>query len=390
MQDLQNAYESIQKPFAWVDLNSLDANIQFINEQTKSKYVRVATKSVRSVEMLQYIEKELHRFNGWMTFTLEETLFLLERGFDNFLIGYPQLDKLALEKIIPYIVAGKKVVFMVDQLAHWQFLESIGAVHNVVFSLCIDINMSKDFKFIYFGTKRSSIHNLEALKQLLEGMKEWKHAKVTGLMGYEAQIAGVADHPVESYKKPLIRLLKNRSYHSISSFRKDAVRLVLSYYPTVEFVNGGGSGSVSYTCSEKEVTEITIGSAFYAPSLFSRYDSLQLQPAAGFALQVTRKPEEQVVVCHGGGYIASGAVGVDKQPVPIYPAGLKLLSLEGAGEVQTPLYDPNQVCHIGDTVYFRHAKAGELCERFNELYLSRNGQLEGVFNTYRGDGKCFL
>ncbi|TQR19480.1 alanine racemase [Psychrobacillus vulpis] len=390
MNDFINAYNSIQTPFAWVDLNALDYNIRFINEKTINKKVRVATKSVRSVEMLKYLESNLQRFNGWMTFSTEETLFLLEQNFDDFLIGYPQLDKLKVVEIIPYILKGKKIVFMVDDLTQLQFLDSIGKEHNVIISICIDINVSKDFKLIYFGTKRSSLHNITALEELLDRTKALSNIQVVGVMGYEAQIAGVGDRPAQIYKKPIIQLLKNKSYRSISTFRKEAVRLVRSYYPLLEFVNGGGSGSIAYTCTEEEVSEITIGSAFYAPTLFSRYDSLKLQPAAGFALQVTRKPENQIIVCHGGGYIASGAIGEDKQPEPYYPTDLKLLKLEGAGEVQTPLYDPRQKCVVGDVVYFRHAKAGELCERFNQLYLSRDGQLKSVCNTYRGDGKCFL
>lgn len=390
MNSFIKAYDSVQRPFAWIDLDALDHNIQFINHHTNNKNIRIATKSLRSLEMLKYIESKLDNFNGWMTYTAEETLYLLEQGFDNILIGYPQLDKRLIEQMIPHLLQGKTVVFMVDHLEQWQFLEEIGVEHNILFSLCIDINLSKDFRFIYFGTKRSSLHNIQALKHLLEDAKQFKHTTVTGLMGYEAQIAGVADHPVEAYKKVAIQFLKNRSLRFISNFRDEAVRLVKRYYPTVEFVNGGGSGSITYTCGEKEVTEITIGSAFYAPTLFSRYDTLELQPAAGFALQVTRKPEENIIVCHGGGYIASGAISLDKQPSPYYPTGLKLLSLEGAGEVQTPLYDPKQKCAIGDTVYFRHAKAGELCERFNHLYLSRNGQFAGDYQTYRGAGKCFL
>ena len=140
----------------------------------------------------------------------------------------------------------------------------------------------------------------------------------------------------------------------------------------------------------KDITEITVGSAFFAPALFDHYETLQLKPAAGFGLRVTRKFSKDIVVCHGGGYIASGATSADRSPAFLEPQHYRLTSLEGAGEVQTPIQLKNRTHRIGDTIYFRHAKAGELCERFQVLHASRGGQYVGPYKTYRGDEQCFL
>ncbi|MCO4774321.1 MAG: amino acid deaminase/aldolase, partial [Deltaproteobacteria bacterium] len=94
---------------------------------------------------------------------------------------------------------------------------------------------------------------------------------------------------------------------------------------------------------------------------------------------------------HGGGYVASGEAGPDKLPVPWLPEGLALLDLEGAGEVQTPLRVPAGVSlGIGDPVFLRHAKAGELAEHFTEYVLLRGESVVGRVPTYRGEGQCFL
>jgi D-serine deaminase-like pyridoxal phosphate-dependent protein len=78
-------------------------------------------------------------------------------------------------------------------------------------------------------------------------------------------------------------------------------------------------------------------------------------------------------------------------PVPALLPGLSLTSLEGAGEVQTPLIVPRGVdLTIGDPVFFRHAKAGELAEHFAEYLLVRGSRIEGRAPTYRGLGRCFL
>ncbi len=159
----------------------------------------------------------------------------------------------------------------------------------------------------------------------------------------------------------------------------------------LEFVNGGGTGSIGLTSAEWAVTEIAAGSGFYAPVLFDNYRSFALHPAAMFALPVVRRPGPRVATVLGGGYLASGVGAKDRMPVPHLPAGLKLDPFEGAGEVQTPLLGAAAArLGIGDRVYFRHVKAGELCERFDRLYLITGNTIRDEVPTYRGEGKTFL
>ena len=73
------------------------------------------------------------------------------------------------------------------------------------------------------------------------------------------------------------------------------------------------------------------------------------------------------------------------------PAGLRLDRQEGAGEVQTPvLGEAAARLAVGDRVWFRHAKAGELCERFSELHLVSAAEIVAAVPTYRGEGEAFL
>ena len=78
-------------------------------------------------------------------------------------------------------------------------------------------------------------------------------------------------------------------------------------------------------------------------------------------------------------------------PTPHLPSGLHLDRFEGAGEVQTPLLGPGAASlTVGDRVYFRHAKAGEMCERFESLQLIAGYGIVEELPTYRGEGQCFL
>ncbi|MER2000627.1 MAG: amino acid deaminase/aldolase, partial [Lysinibacillus sp.] len=244
---------------------------------------------------------------------------------------------------------------------------------------------------LYFGTKRSPIHSMATLTQFLEQVQQFKNIKVVGCMAYDAQIAGVADQTDTFFglKSKLIQSLKRDAFPKVTRLRQQLVAHVKHFY-NLQFVNAGGTGSMALLKSARDVTEITVGSAFFAPALFSQYEALQLQPAAGFALTITRKFSDDIFVCHGGGYVASGAVGKDKQPQFLEPDVYELTSLEGAGEVQTPILVKGRQHDIGDTIYLRHAKAGELCERFKQLHATRNGEYIGEISTYRGDGQCFL
>lgn len=391
MQFDQKAFKNLEHPFAWLDLDALNENITYVNASCGNKQVRIATKSIRSVQALEYIAKRLHHFAGFMTFTASESLFLFEQGFDNLLIGYPVYEESALTKLTAWVKKGKSLTLMVDHDQQAHLLNAIAQKMGVTLQVCVDINVSNDFKLLYFGTKRSPITDFKKLDELLKQLQAFPNLQVTGVMAYDAQIAGVADQTTTYFgaKGALIRTLKKQSVKKITAMRQFAVAHVKSMFD-VRFVNAGGSGSMAWCSEQGDVTEITVGSAFFAPALFDHYESLKLTPAAGFALRVTRQFSEDIVVCHGGGYSASGAAGTDRLPVFLEPERFALLPLEGAGEVQTPIVVKQGQVAIGDSIYMRHAKAGELCERFQVLHTIENGQYKGPIKTYRGEGQCFL
>lgn len=392
MEKFEKAFQHMERPFAWLDFDALDQNIDFVN-RLATKPVRIATKSIRSVGVLKYVQEKLQHCAGFMTFTAAESVYLIEQGLDNILLGYPTVEENSIKKLLTYNKEGKDITFMVDAIEQVQLLQSYAAALQTTANICIDINVSTDYKWIYFGSKRSPLDTLQKLKNLTDAIAQLPNVRIHAVMGYEAQLAGVPDltHATSAKvrtKGMLIRRLKKQSVNKITSFRRLAVAHVKSVAP-LAFVNGGGSGSIAYTCAQKEITEVTVGSAFFASALFDHYDSLQLQPAVGFALRVTRQFDDHTFVCQGGGYIASGAIGEDRAPV-FLNVQYQLLPLEGAGEVQTPFIDPTGSLKIGDTVYLRHAKAGELCERFSVLHTTRGDTYEGPILTYRGEQQCFL
>lgn len=388
--DYKKIFSSVHPPFAYVDMNLLDINIDSVIKRSGSKKIRIATKSIRSIEMLKYIQKKLgESFNGYMCFSAEEAVWLSESGLDNLLVAYPSLDIESLKKISKLSQNGKKIYLMVDSVEHINFLNNLETEGNL--SLCLDLDLSTYFPGLNFGVFRSPLRESDDFDKLVDIITESQRLDIKGLMGYEAQIAGVTDNQSNrGIMNFVISLLKKISLRKIPKIREKYLKRLEEENISLDFVNGGGTGSMESTREELGVTEIAVGSGFYAPGLFDSYKNFRHEPAAGFALEVVRRPKANIYTCFAGGYVASGSCGIDKVPKPYLPQNCSLIKNEMAGEVQTPvIYTGPEEIKIGSQIYFRHAKAGELCERFNDLVLIKDGVIESEVKTYRGDGKSF-
>ena len=396
MADQYRYYRGIFKgrrmPLAYVDLDLFDQNVQDILRRAGCTPLCVASKSIRCVALIRRIQEASSRFHSIMAYSAREAVFLAENGMDDIRVAYPVWREVEGSGVSELLKAGKRISLMVDCLEHVQHLESIGARTGTVFQLCMDADMSSSYPGLYFGVRRSGISTPERAVSLWRAIKERPHVRLAGLMGYEAQIAGLQDRPpgrrLSGY---LLRRLKRRSIQEVRRRRSTIVEALRRDGCALEFVNGGGTGSVETTVERDVVTEVTVGSGFFSPALFDHYDRFHHQPAAGFAIEIVRRPALGIYTCQGGGYVASGAAGQDKLPQPYLPVGAALIPREGAGEVQTPiLYRGNEELSLGDPICMRHSKAGELCERFNSLVLVSAGAIADEVPTYRGQGMCFL
>jgi D-serine deaminase-like pyridoxal phosphate-dependent protein len=353
--------------------------------------LRVASKSVRCRELLTRV---LAR-PGWagvLAFTLAEANWLVRTGVTNdAVVAYPTADRAALRDLAGDERLRAGVTLMVDSAEQLDFIESITGATDI--RLCLDLDASYRLAGgrVHLGVFRSPVHAPDQARSLAEAIEKRAGFRLIGIMSYEAQIAGLGDAPPGQRARGVaIRAIQRRSYKELLARRGatvDAVREVAD----LEFVNGGGTGSVRATGEDPSVTEITAGSGLYGPTLFDAYRAFKPAPAAWFALPVVRKPSSKLATALGGGYPASGAAGRDRLPRPVLPAGLKLDAREGAGEVQTPLVGKAAAAlRVGDRVWFRHAKAGELCERFDVVHLLAGGEIVDSVPTYRGEGKTFL
>ncbi len=389
-----------EAPLAYVDLEAFDANGAALATAAGGLPIRVATKSLRCDALIDRALGLSPQFQGAMAFTIDEALHLAARGIDDILIGYPGVEPGALSRLAAWTAAHPehRVRPMVDDPEHLDRIAAAARAAGTEVAVCVDLDANwrpAGAAGPAIGPKRSPLRTADQVLSVVRHAQRTSGVRVDALMAYDGQVAGVGDDPPgRPLRGRAIRLMQRRSLDDLYDRVPrivEAVERELAGDGGLRLVNVGGTGSLSRIRDLTAATELTAGSGFYAPTLFDAYRQLHLEPAAFFVLPVVRRPGRRTATALGGGYIASGAAGPDRVPQPIYPAGLSLDRDEGAGEVQTPLRGAAASrLAIGDRVVLRHAKAGELCERFARLHLVQGAQWIGDAVTYRGAGHTFL
>jgi len=387
------ATAALDPPLALVDLDAFDRNAADLTRRAGSLPIRVATKSLRCRHL---IERALAwpGYQGVMCYSLPEALWLHAAGTsDDLLVAYPTVDRRALRALAADERARRHVTIMVDSTEHLDVVDQAVGDGHAEIRVCLELDVSwrplGGRPLVHVGTRRSPLFTPQQAADVARAITRRPGFRLVGLMGYEGQIAGLGDappgHPVRAR---LIQGIQDRSAVELRQRRTEAVRLIQTV-TSLEFVNGGGTGSLETTAADESVTELTAGSGLVGATLFDAYRGFTPDAALLFALPVVRKPGPDVVTLFSGGYIASGTGTRDRLPRPYLPAGLTLIGVEGAGEVQTPVRGAAAGrLRAGDRVWLRHAKAGELAERFTDYYLLDGGRVTAV-PTYRGEGQCF-
>ena len=372
-----------------VDLDAFDANAADLARRAAGTPIRVATKSLRVPSLIaQALEQP--GFHGVLGYSLREALWLHAQGVsDDVVLGYPTVDRAALARLTGDVDAAAAVTLMVDDVAQLDVVDEVRA-SDVTVRVALDVDAGLLIGSAHVGPKRSPLHDVGQVLDLARAVVARPGFALVGAMTYEGQVAGVPDDvPDQRARSLVVRRIKQASVSQLAH-RRAEVSAALRELADLELFNAGGSGSIESSAGDASVTEVTAGSGLLVPGLFDHYRSFEPRPAAYFAVPVVRRPADDCVTVAGGGLIASGPTGKDRSPLPWAPPGLHLTGLEGAGEVQTPLVGPGAATlRIGDLVWFRHAKAGEVAEHVLHAHLVRGDTVVDVVPTYRGTGNAW-
>lgn len=403
--ELRHALSGVEIPAAVIDLEAFDENVTALAQRAQGLPIRVASKSLRTPAA---IDRALAHpgYSGVFAFSLPEALALHARGVRDILVGYPTVDRRSLTQMFAEAGATGNITLMIDCPTHLDIIDSArrdaaaagdGAGGDEAGSdaqavrVCLDIDASYRLgervlgSRVHIGARRSPIRDSASAVDLAAHVIARPATNLVGLMSYEGQIAGTADAGATA-KQAVVRAMQKRSIAELKVRRRSVVDAVREL-ADLEFVNGGGTGSFESSVAEGTLTELAAGSGLFSPGLFDGYNHFHHEPAAYFVTPVVRRPGPGWVTVYKGGFIASGVPGPDRVPTIAWPQGLEYAGLEGAGEVQTPLTGPGaEDLSIGDLVWFRHAKAGELAEHFNEFLVVSGSEIIDTWLTYRGQG----
>jgi D-serine deaminase-like pyridoxal phosphate-dependent protein len=384
---LTAATHDLDAPVGVLAVEALAANAFDMLDRASGLPIRVASKSVRVRGVLDAV-LALPGYRGILAYSLAEALWLAETH-DDIVVGYPSADRGAIARLASDEKTASRVTLMVDDVAQLDLVDAVVAPNKrAVIRVAIELDASFRSRALgHVGVRRSPVYSPAEAEALAEAVVARRGFRLVGMMAYEAQIAGVTN---AGRGKAAIRAMQRASAEELARRRGEAVRRVRGI-ADLEFVNGGGTGSIESTHADPSVTEVAAGSGLFGPHLFDGYVQFTPAPAASFALDVVRRPAADIATVLGGGWTASGPPAPDRVPKVVWPAGLKMLSRESAGEVQTPLQGAAaRDLAVGDRVWLRHTKAGELSEHLRAFALVDNGALMGELLTYRGEGRVFL
>ncbi|EGD54196.1 alanine racemase [Gordonia neofelifaecis] len=389
----------LDSPVLALDLGALEHNVADLRARAGGVPIRVASKSLR---VRSVIDDILQRdgFAGVLAYDVAEAHWLAtESGVTDVLLGYPTVKRAALAALLADSTACERVTLLIDDPAQLDIVDAVVAPERrpvVRIAIDLDASLRAVAGHVHVGVRRSPVHSVEQAQRLARTVAARKGFRLVGAMSYEAQVAGVGNEVAGKFlMNTAVQTMQTVSMVELRHRRGKAIA-ALREVADLEFVNAGGTGSLEETAKDGAVTDIAAGSGFFGGHLFDTYKHFQPAPALSFGLDVLRRPDHEIVTCAGGGWIASGPPAADRLPKPVWPSGLQFIGTEAAGEVQTPLRGAAAATlAIGDRVWFRHTKSGEVCERSESVALIERGadgraEVVDVVPTYRGEGKCFL
>ena len=140
----EEIFKDVQAPFAFLDLDAVWSNAADMLRRAQGKPIRIASKSVRCRPVLERLLDLDRGFQGVLSFTLPETLWLWERGLRDLVLAYPTADRPSLTRLARLTAEhpDEAPVLMVDSVEHLDLIEESASSFVAPIRVAIDIDVS--------------------------------------------------------------------------------------------------------------------------------------------------------------------------------------------------------------------------------------------------------
>jgi len=193
--ELGAATAELDTPVAALHLDALRHNAHQLVRRAAGTPIRVATKSIRVRGVIEAI-LAVPGYRGALAYTLDEALWLADT-VDDILVGYPSADRAGILRLgrSPHLAAH--VTLMIDNLAQLDLIDSVlppGSRETI--RVCLELDLAWHAPALgHVGVRRSLVRTVEDARALAIAIGARPGFRLVGMMGYEAQVAGIADLP---------------------------------------------------------------------------------------------------------------------------------------------------------------------------------------------------
>ena len=245
-----------------MDLAAFDHNAANLVRRASRRPMRVASKSVRCRFLL---DRVLARpgYAGVLCYSLPEALFLCARGTsDNLVVGYPTADRGAMAALAADPAARRGITLMADSPEQLDLIDqAAGPGHPEIPAVpgarCV-LAAARGPARRAHRRPALPLHTPEQAVAFARAVLARPGFRLVGVMSYEAQIAGLGDAPPgRPVRAAALRLIQRLSAAELRERRGEAIRQIRALTP-LEFVNGGGTGSLETTAADPSVTEVAV------------------------------------------------------------------------------------------------------------------------------------
>ena len=375
------ATAGLPAPLVAVDLDAFDANADDLVRRAGGLPVRVASKSVRCRTLL---DRVLARpgFAGVMAYAVPEAVWLVGAGVRDVFVAYPSVDEAALRAVATDDLLRAEVTVTVDSVEHVRWLRDTLGADVAGLGVALDCDASLRVGRVHLGVRRSPTRTPEQALAVVRAALG-VGLDVRGVMFYDAQVAGLPD------AGPHIRALKRRSVRELRE-RAPGGRRGGARRDRPALRQRGRHGQPAPVRRRPGGHRAGRRLGPVRPDPLRRLR--RPRPAPGDGLRPAGRAPTGPGLRHGvrrrlrrerGAGVVAGAARR-------CAAGCRWCAPRRPARCRPRCTAPTPTAlRIGDRVWMRGAKAGELLERFDVVHLVAGGELVATVPSYRGEGRNF-